>query len=121
MYDANQSYLKNYQDGPNPKFVAGRRFPKIQYRGEPQFNFLGAPLFIPFGVPAGPLLNASFVQVALNAGFCLPTYKTVRSCAWPSHPWPNVLKIESKNGHVVGHPFSQNDYKQKNLSISNSF
>jgi dihydroorotate dehydrogenase (NAD+) catalytic subunit len=125
MYDANKSYAQNYNDGPNAQLVRNHHFPKIEYLEKPQFQFLGIPLFIPFGVPAGPLLNAKFVQVALNAGFCLPTYKTVRSCVWESHPWPNVLKINKIENtdisSVIGTPFSNADYQQAHLSISNSF
>lgn len=130
MYDANRSYLHNYSDGPSTEFIKQQNFPKISYTGQPQFSFLDIPFFIPFGVPAGPLLSAKFVQVALDAGFCLPTYKTVRSCAWNSHPWPNILKIDTSKETdlfadtvptVVGSAFSQKDYHQKNISISNSF
>lgn len=130
MYDANQSYLYNYSHGPIKDFVPQHQFPKLLYTEAPQFSFLGIPLFIPFGVPAGPLLNAKFVEMALNAGFCLPTYKTVRSCSWESHPWPNILKINTENQKdlfsdnvptVIGTVFSRDDYKKKNLSISNSF
>jgi dihydroorotate dehydrogenase (NAD+) catalytic subunit len=130
MYDANQSYLYNYSHGPNLNFVKPHTFPNIVYTKKPKFSFLGIPLHIPFGIPAGPLLNSKFVQMALNAGFCLPTYKTVRSCAWDSHPWPNILKINTDHQTdllsdsiptVVGTTFAQSDYQQKNLSISNSF
>lgn len=129
MYDANKSYLQNYIEGPNPKLDINHCFPKIEYKGTPKFSFLGVPLFIPFGVPAGPLLNSKFVKVALDAGFCLPTYKTVRSNTWESHPWPNVLKIKAESDQifsqelpiVIGKTFSPNDYQSHDLSISNSF
>ncbi len=131
MYDANRSYDENYQNGPNHNFVKDHRFPQVKFKSFPQFNFLGIPLHIPFGVPAGPLLNAAFVQTALDAGFCLPTYKTVRSQSWPCHPWPNVLKINVEANEqiystgpiptVCAKQFSATDYKQSEISISNSF
>lgn len=131
MYDANKSYQQNYQDGPNPLFIKNKKFPKINYTDLPKFNFLGIPLFIPFGVPAGPLLNSKFVNVALDAGFCLPTYKTVRSRFWKSHNWPNIVKIETESNQqifslkqtptVIGSQFNSNDYKSHSISISNSF
>jgi dihydroorotate dehydrogenase len=86
-------------------------------------------------MPAGPLLNARYVAAALEAGFCLPTYKTVRSRAWRSHPHPNVLAIEDLAGapvaslraaaqlaRVRGRAFLAADYAHPEaLSISNSF
>ena len=131
MYNANVSYEDNYLKGPDARFVQGGKFPIVTFNSEPRYSFLGVPLHIPFGIPAGPLLNAAFVRVALNAGFCLPIYKTVRSRPWKSHVWPNVLSIEAEqNSLFVGKepslvrakPFEPTDYqKTKSLSISNSF
>lgn len=130
MYDPNLTYDENYQNGPNENLVRGKKFPKIQYLEKPRFEFLGVPLHIPFGVPAGPLLNSNYVKVALNAGFCLPVYKTVRSCFWESNKWPNVLSLSSEKDSlfadqletVVGLTFDpKNGEIGKNFSISNSF
>lgn len=129
MYNANATYEENYANGPDARFLPTQHFPKVTYQGSPKYQFLGVPLHIPFGVPAGPLLNARFVKVALDAGFCLPTYKTVRSLPWKSNDWPNVLTIETQMKHlfsdqeaeVLGLPFRAKDYRDKELSISNSF
>ena len=59
----------------------------------PDEEFLGFPVHLPFGIPAGPLLNSKFVNAALDAGFDLPVYKTVRTRRYASHPWPNVLPV----------------------------
>lgn len=129
MYDANLSYEENYTKGPFPLLTLEKKFPKIQYTQKPKYEFLDVPLHIPFGVPAGPLLNSKFVQVALDAGFCLPIYKTVRSAFWKCNEWPNVLSIQSaekslfaqNHNRVISSAFKEQDYFLENLSISNSF
>ncbi len=129
MYNANASYEENYANGPDAKFLIGKKFPIIKYTEKPAFEFLGIPLHIPFGVAAGPLLNASYVKAVLDAGFCLPVYKTVRSKAWECNKWPNVLSISTthqslfsgKNNEVIGVPFQKADYLRQKISISNSF
>jgi len=95
MYNPNVSYEENYQNGPQKEWLPHGGFPQIKYLGSPKYSFLGVPLYIPFGVPAGPLLNAKYMRAALEAGFCLPVYKTVRSHFTKSHPWPNVLRVRA--------------------------
>ena len=130
MYDANLTYEENYTNGPFPFLLKENKFPKIKYLNKPKYQFLGIPLHIPFGVPAGPLINSKYVQVALDAGFCFPIYKTVRSQFWPCNSWPNILSVQSHNNflnakeknEVFGTPFHENNYKEsQTLSISNSF
>jgi len=93
MYNPQLSYEENLKRGPSADWDVSGSFPAITYSGEPKFSFLGKPLYLPLGIPAGPLLSSEFVRVALNAGFCMPVYKTVRSSEWKSHPWPNVLDV----------------------------
>ncbi len=129
MYNSSASYEENYANGPDAKFLIGREFPIIKYTEKPAYEFLGIPLHIPFGVAAGPLLNASYVKAVLNAGFSMPVYKTVRSRAWECNKWPNILSISSKhqslfsdkNNEVIGVPFQKEDYLSRRRSISNSF
>lgn len=130
MYDANASYEHNYERGPSAALVAGGKLPLIEYVDAPCFSFLGVPLHIPFGIPAGPLLNSAYVATALDAGFCLPTYKTVRTRAYASHPFPNVLSVTPPtqglhsfaDNRVVARFFKAADYQNSHaLSITNSF
>lgn len=129
MYNPEESYETNYQTGPQKALLKNGVFPVVEYSDTPQFEFLGQPLHIPFGIPAGPLLNSLYVNVALEAGFSLPTYKTVRSAFHPSHPVPNILKISSERGAifqceqntVLGKKFLANEPSNETLSISNSF
>ena len=57
---------------------------------------LGFPVNLPFGIPAGPLLNSRFTTAAFRMGFDLAVYKTVRSRAWGCNPFPNVLAVHPK-------------------------
>lgn len=94
MYDPTLSYERNFAEGPFPEWCfPHHRFPAIRFAGEPRFDFMGKPVFLPLGVPAGPLLQSRFVRVAFEAGLSVCTYKTVRSRAWPSHAHPNVLSV----------------------------
>lgn len=95
MYNPLLSYDENLRNGPAVEWNRDGLFPRVHFSGEPRFSFLGVPLYLPLGIPAGPLLSSAFVNVALNAGFCMPVYKTVRSRKWQSHPWPNVLRLET--------------------------
>ncbi len=63
----------------------------------PPASFLGQPVNLPFGIPAGPLLNSRFTTAAFHMGFDLATYKTVRSRAWGCNPFPNVLAVHPKS------------------------
>jgi len=145
MFDANEGYEENYDAGPRARFNASGVLPRLSYLEPPRYVFLGVPVHVPFGIPAGPLLNARYVRAAMQAGFCLPTYKTVRARSWKSHPWPNVLVIEKAEAGergkraepdlpldslfvadglrvVRGRLLDSSDYSRgAQLSISNSF
>ena len=59
-------------------------------------DFLGFHVNLPFGIPAGPLLNERFTTAAFRMGFDLAVYKTVRSRAWGCNAFPNVLAVHPK-------------------------
>ena len=95
----------------------------------PRPSFLGQPVNLPFGIPAGPLLNSRFTTAAFRMGFDLATYKTVRSRAWGCNPFPNVLAVHPKSADGSLTPGSaeldegvlaDTNYEQP-ISISNSF
>jgi dihydroorotate dehydrogenase (NAD+) catalytic subunit len=93
MYNPQLSYEENLTRGPSADWDVSGHFPILTFTGEPKYSFLGEALHLPLGIPAGPLLSSEFVSVALQAGFCMPVYKTVRSSEWNSHPWPNILDV----------------------------
>lgn len=90
FYDPKKSYEVNYTEGPFGDF-ADKKI--IKEKKDAIYTFLGHKLTLPFGIPAGPLLNAHFVKAALDKGFDMPVYKTVRSRVYPCHPLPNVLAV----------------------------
>ncbi|MCO6503855.1 MAG: hypothetical protein J6568_00310 [Snodgrassella sp.] len=93
FYDPLLSYEDNYEQGP---FGAFDHSPESPVKTNHTSQFLDLEVNLPFGIPAGPLLNAKFVKAALAYGFDLCVYKTVRTKAYKSHPLPNVLSIHPK-------------------------
>ncbi len=122
FYDPELSYEENYERGPFGAF-AGADGVSDETVKSPGEYFLGQPVRLPFGIPAGPLLNGRFVKSALRFGFDLPVYKTVRTRRWASHAWPNVLAVDAQGdlhpttNQLRGH----GDYSADALSITNSF
>lgn len=122
FYDPELSYEDNYERGPFGLFATVSDSLAAP-RAVTGAHFLGFPVSVPFGIPAGPLLNGRFVKAALDFGFDLPVYKTVRTRRWSSHAWPNVLAVHARGdlhpttNRLHGH----NDYSAEELSITNSF
>jgi dihydroorotate dehydrogenase (NAD+) catalytic subunit len=98
FYDPKRSYDENYAKGPFGDFVTS---PKILPK-KSSYEIFGIPIDIPFGIPAGPLLNSNFVKASWNWGYSLATYKTVRGNELLTHPFPNIIKAISKNKNI--HP-----------------
>lgn len=121
FYDPNKSYEENFAEGPYGAFADGQVYLN---EGEPQYDFFGHKVYSPFGIPAGPLINGAFVQGALDCGFDIVTYKTVRSAPYPCHPWPNILSV-NVDGDLTLEKAEQGLIADTNyhepLSITNSF
>ncbi|MDN4474387.1 tRNA-dihydrouridine synthase [Demequina sp. SYSU T00192] len=120
FYDPRRTYDDNYAHGP---FGALSSAPDGLSDPEDGASLLGLPVARPFGIPAGPLVNAAYVAAAFRHGFDVNVYKTVRTRAWPSHPFPNALAV-----HVDGdlgadrrEPLLADDALDDATSISNSF
>lgn len=126
FYDPQLSYEANYEQGPFGLFADAAQVEgtiRSAAWQQPPNRFLGLPVSVPFGIPAGPLLNGRFVKAALAYGFDLPVYKTVRTRKWASHEWPNVLAVESTSDlHPTTNRLrAHQDYSAETLSITNSF
>ena len=121
FFDPEVSYEENLASGPFGAFADGEIF---KQEGEPQFDFFGNKVYAPFGIAAGPLLNGNFVQGALDKGFDIATYKTVRTRKYPCHPWPNVLSVDIPGDLTLemasGQLVADTNYHEP-LSITNSF
>ncbi|MEK7128409.1 MAG: tRNA-dihydrouridine synthase [Patescibacteria group bacterium] len=133
FYDPQKSYEENFKDGPfgafAPTFAGGEvGVPTQQGVGtdsnQLQYDFLGFKVNSPFGIPAGPLINGKFAQAALDKGFDIVVYKTVRTEKYPCHPWPNILAVKVPEGVTLGKEemklVADDNYKEP-LSITNSF
>lgn len=122
FYDPKRSYEDNYDQGPFGDFSDGK---KIEDPLKPPMHeFLGHKVNLPFGIPAGPLLNSNFVKAAFDKGFDVAVYKTIRADVFPSHPFPNVLPIHIEGDLTIERAKSPivagTEYVQP-LSITNSF
>lgn len=121
FYDPKRSYEENYDKGPFNAFADHKIY---KQKGEPQYDFLGQRVYLPFGIPAGPLLNSNFVKAAFEKGFDINVYKTVRSDFFPCHPFPNVLAVNIKGDLTIEklkEPLVVNTKYQEPLSVTNSF
>ncbi len=119
FYDPLLSYEDNYEQGP---FGAFEHAPATPVNTLHTSRFLNLEVNLPFGIPAGPLLNAKFVKAAFAYGFDLCVYKTVRTKAHKSHPLPNVLSIhpQGKLSANLDTVLADKNYTSP-ISITNSF
>ncbi len=126
FYDPEKSYEENLKNGPFGAFADGKDFSSQNGKESPSrlYDFLGFKINSPFGIPAGPLINGNFVKAALDKGFDIVTYKTVRSEKYPCHLWPNILSVKINGDLTIEKAQSKlvanRDY-QEPFSITNSF
>lgn len=121
FYNPEKTYEENYLNGPFGAFKDGK---KSKNNNKPSFDFLGQKVYLPFGIPAGPILNSNFAKSAFEKGFDIVVYKSVRSDFFPCHPFPNVLAIHVQ-GNLTMDKLKKPLVADKNysdpLSITNSF
>lgn len=119
IYDPEKSYRENFDEGPFGLFADSSVVTKDK---QPKFEFLGYKVGTPFGVPAGPLLNGKYVKAALDKGFDIPVYKTVRTRKYACHEWPNVLAVRVEGDLTLDKKTLVADHNYcEPLSITNSF
>lgn len=119
FYDPSISYEDNYANGPFGLFT---QLSHVEHVVTQTSQFLNLDVNLPFGMPAGPLLNANYIKAAFAYGFDLCVYKTVRTRFHKCHPLPNVLSVHP-NGKLSSHldiVLADTNYTQP-LSITNSF
>ena len=133
FYDVNRTYEDNYLQGPFGAFAevmkgdsaAGASAQSAQttqsQSSDQAEEFLGFRVNLPFGIPAGPLLNERFTTAAFRMGFDLAVYKTVRSRAWGCNAFPNVLAVHPKNADGSLFPAAPNWMKACLLTPDMSF
>jgi dihydroorotate dehydrogenase (NAD+) catalytic subunit len=124
FYDPSKTYEDNFELGP---FIVSDADTAHPPQGEPQYTFLGHPIYTPFGIPAGPLLNSNYVKYAFERGFDVVCYKTQRTVPFACNAFPNVLAVDTDGDltlakaaePLVGMPITATDTDV--LSITNSF
>jgi dihydroorotate dehydrogenase len=122
FYDPLRSYEENYAIGPFCNFENKKK--TQDPLSPPQFYFFGQKVNLPFGIPAGPLLNSNYIKAAFDKGFDIAVYKTVRSESYPSHPFPNVLGVHIQGNLTLERakePILADTNYTKPISITNSF
>ncbi len=105
FYDPNLSYQENYDLGPFGGITDEPSAEEVAALERPRSEWAvvgGLLLRRPIGIPAGPLLNSKFTDAAFRWGYDLCHYKTVRSRFWPSHPAPNVLRVDAPDPIPAG-------------------
>jgi dihydroorotate dehydrogenase (NAD+) catalytic subunit len=121
FFDPELTYQENYIEGPFGAFGEGFTY---QQTGQPNHDFFGHKVYLPFGIPAGPLVNGKYVKAAFRAGFDLPTYKTVRTGNHPCHPHPNIVPVKVEGDLTLEKAQAgliQDDGYNEPISITNSF
>ncbi len=121
FFDPTKSYEDNYDIGPFGAFSDNET---LEQAGEPMHDFLGHKVYLPLGIPAGPLLNSAYCAAAFKKGFDIAVYKTVRSGIFPSHPFPNVLAIHPDGDltlEMLKKPLIADTEYSEPISITNSF
>ena len=124
IYDPAKTYQDNFDNGPFGDFANQDVY---QNQGEPQYSFLGYPIYAPFGIPAGTLPNSRYVTAALRKGYDVVCYKTQRSVKFDCNEFPNVvyvdidgdLTLEKAAQPLVGSQTTDRDAAA--ITITNSF
>lgn len=122
FYDPEKSYEENYASGPFGAFADGSA---IAREGEPTVELLGEKIFLPFGIPAGPIINSQYCAAAFAKGYDLVVYKTVRTKERPCHSFPNIVPLAITGDltpeKVAAGPLVCTKAYNEPLSITNSF
>lgn len=122
FYDPKKTFDDNVQNGPFFETVE----PYVN-EGEPQYEFLGFPIYSPFGIAAGSLPTSRHTTAAFQLGYDVVVYKTQRAHEFPTNPFPNILPLDldsdltlerMKEPVVAAKEFPNEPRK---LNITNSF
>jgi dihydroorotate dehydrogenase len=120
-YDPSKTFEDNYKNGPFGPFSDNQKYTNST---DPKETIFGKSIFLPFGIPACPLINHRFIKAAFDKGFDVVTYKTVRSTSKKCYPFPNILSAHSDKIFNAS-PVNNSVICDKNYtsphSIANSF
>lgn len=101
LYDIHKTYMDNLLDGP----IFNEPLPtRIMPPEDTWIDFLGHKIASPLGIPAGPLLSSSWIDLAAKLGFDVLTYKTIRSTQYSAHPLPNMIYVKTGGDVMQDNP-----------------
>jgi len=92
LYDDRLDFEVNKMHGPFGGYADETKV--YNNNDEPHYDFFGIPVYSPFGIAAGPLPTAKFIQAALDKGFDIVTLKSVRTDTFPLNPYPQVRPVQ---------------------------
>lgn len=118
LYDDRLDFEENKAKGPFGDFAGGAPY---KNSGEPQYDFFGTPVFSPFGIAAGPLPTARFIDAALRKGFDIVTLKSVRTKEFPLNPYPQVRPVKVPGDLDPGRTVVVDERYRDRLAVANSF
>lgn len=125
FYDPAKTYDDNFDNGPFGIFTDNNVY---KDEGEPKYEFLGFKIYLPFGIPAGPLPNGKFIKGAFDKGFDVNVYKTQRSVVFKPNEFPNVIYVDAnekdlskKDGQKRVTEKKSQDIDIEKVAITNSF
>jgi dihydroorotate dehydrogenase (NAD+) catalytic subunit len=124
IYDITKTYEENLETGPNPKYKATLKAPKLKH----EYTVLGHKVGSPFGSAACPTgTDSRFIKLMFDSGFDIVTSKTRRSVHFAPNEVPNIVHIVPGKLHK-DHDFERlpdrlatdrSDYET--LTVANSF
>jgi dihydroorotate dehydrogenase len=97
-----QNFLYNHQLTYRENYARRLDDIKSSWLSSPDFAARdeASNLHIPFGIPAGPLLNSAYCQAAFEAGYDICTYKTVRAGFHGVNDFPNILFVHPQGDEL---------------------
>ncbi|MCA9346203.1 hypothetical protein KC960_01810 [Candidatus Saccharibacteria bacterium] len=122
FYDPNKTFEDNCDNGPFNMDLTS-----VKNTGEPQYEFLGHKVYLPFGIPAGPLPTSKHTTAAFKLGYDVVVYKTQRTVPFTGNKFPHILSLkldgdltlEKAAGSIVADQNYPEDLSK--LTITNSF
>ena len=121
LYDDQLGFEENKAQGPFGDY-ADTSNPYVN-DGEPAYDFFGTPVYSPFGIAAGPLPTAKFIDAAFRKGFDIVTLKSVRTGTFPLNKYPQVRPVQlvDKIDPSSSEPVLLAPEYSNPLSVANSF
>lgn len=123
LYNVSATYDANCAAGP----AFNGEIPKWELPPESEWvDFFGKRVYAPKGIPAGPLLNSQWTDLAFKLGAPIALYKTIRAEEKVVNGFPNVCFINAEmfdpqNPPKLLHTLKEPPTDLTKTAITNSF